>query len=334
MSNRFTPQRSALVAIATLAVGVGAYAVAQTSSKTAPVRQAAATRLLPPDRVIETHPMRSKQGLEYTIFVSKPTVAAPTSGFPVVYVADGNALFGITSEIARLNEHVGPVVVVGIGYPGAELINMPRRAFDFLPPTPLSEIAPYDFKTGGFDQFLRFIQDELKPRIEREVKIDRSRQTLMGHSLGGRLTLQVLFTEPAAFQNYVASSPSFGVDLKALLEAERRFEARTDKPKHLKVLLTAGVLEQFPDAEAKERMRRTMQEHPEGRAGKSVEEAMAEMAKITTKVRSVGNAKEFVERLTKSGVAAKFASFEGEEHWSVMPVVVNRAARLMLKGEF
>lgn len=60
----------------------------------------------------------------------------------------------------------------------------------------------------GAEQFLAFIEEELKPLIEREVPIDRTRQTLFGHSLGGWLVLYTLFTRSRAFQYYAAGSPS------------------------------------------------------------------------------------------------------------------------------
>ncbi|WP_159884176.1 alpha/beta hydrolase-fold protein [Paenibacillus puerhi] len=61
---------------------------------------------------------------------------------------------------------------------------------------------------GGAEEFIEFIESELKPLIQSEFFVDRSHQTLIGHSLGGLLVLDVLFSRTSAFQTYIAGSPS------------------------------------------------------------------------------------------------------------------------------
>src|SRR3546814_4654115 len=79
-------------------------------------------------------------------------------------------------------------LVVGMGYPpGSDILA--RRTWDLtMPVDEKRSRAP----TGGAKEFFGFIQDVLKPRIERDYKVDRNRQTLMGHSLAGMFTTRAM----------------------------------------------------------------------------------------------------------------------------------------------
>ncbi|MCM3698936.1 alpha/beta hydrolase [Paenibacillus macerans] len=159
----------------------------------------------------------SRGGRGYRIMLWKPDEPAPAGGFPVIYLLDANACFGAMAEAVRMHAR-GPhrlegSVVVGIGYETDQPFDTDARFYDFtihaaadeLPERPIA--APWP-ETGGAEQFLAFIEDELKPLIEREVPINRARQTLFGHSLGGWFVLYTLFARPWAFQHYAAGSPS------------------------------------------------------------------------------------------------------------------------------
>src|SRR3546814_19712655 len=49
--------------------------------------------------------------------------------------------------------------------------------------------------SGGADDFLAFIEHELKPLIAQRYPVDARRQILFGHSYGGLFTLYTLFTK-------------------------------------------------------------------------------------------------------------------------------------------
>lgn len=161
--------------------------------------------------------MKSRGGRDYRIMLWKPDGPAPEGGFPVIYLLDANACFGAMAEAVRMHAR-GPhrleaSAVVGIGYETDQPFDTEARFYDFtihadheeLPQRPIDVPWP---QTGGAEQFLAFIEEELKPLIEREVPINRTRQTLFGHSLGGWLVLYTLFTRSRAFQYYAAGSPS------------------------------------------------------------------------------------------------------------------------------
>lgn len=133
-----------------------------------------------------------RTGKVYRIFVSEPRHEPPPGGYPVLYVLDGNALFpSLAIQAQALENRPGPtlrnsMLVVGIGYPGNELYDFEARSDDYTPKAedrqrlPNRESAP----SGGADDFLAFIEDELKPMIALRYSVNSQRQTLFGHSYG------------------------------------------------------------------------------------------------------------------------------------------------------
>lgn len=244
---------------------------------------------------------------KYQIMVAKPVEPPPLSGYPVIYLLDANSVFGTMVEAVRLQcgqpEKTGvvPAVVVGIGYQ-TEGPFAPDRYYD-LTPAPTTEYRQRPDGTalpeqGGAAAFLQFIEEELKPEIEREFKIDSERQAIFGHSLGGLFVLYALFAKPGSFRCYIAGSPSIHWNKQFLLEAERQFASRLERePIHVEILLGAGELEKRHIA------------------------------------RNYDNAKELSERLStlsSRGVKVEFKEFEGEGHVSVLPVLISRSLRFAL----
>ncbi|MDF2718567.1 MAG: ferri-bacillibactin esterase BesA [Paenibacillus sp.] len=183
--------------------------------------------------------MHSRNGnREYRIFVFKPAQAAPPTGYPVIYLLDANSIFASVAEAVRLQSRraggVEPFVIVGIGYPTDEPFSRERRFFDYTVEATLEQLPhrPDGFSlpaTGGAELFLDFIEAELKPSIEREIPIDRKRQSLFGHSLGGLYALHVLFTRPGLFQAYIAGSPSIWWKNKYLFDEAQQLRSRMDQ---------------------------------------------------------------------------------------------------------
>ncbi|WP_313284768.1 alpha/beta hydrolase [Stutzerimonas kunmingensis] len=257
---------------------------------------------LPHSSQRDLHSQRT--GKDYRIFVSEPRHAPPPGGYPVLYVLDGNALFpGLAIQAQALEDRPDPnlrdsVLVVGIGYPGEALYDFKARAEDYTPKAddrqrlPGREPPP----SGGADDFLAFIEDELKPQIAQRYPVDARRQTLFGHSYGGLFTLYTLFTKPQAFQGYVAASPSiwwYQGYVERTLEAFERQLA--DQPVAARLLVTAGGAEQPAAGAAMDDPR---QRH------------MAER-------RMVGNARDLIDRLQRlsgRGLHSEFQLFPGANH--------------------
>ncbi|MCR8642848.1 alpha/beta hydrolase-fold protein [Paenibacillus sp. N1-5-1-14] len=244
----------------------------------------------------------------YQVMVAVPSAAPPTGGYPVLYVLDGNSVFGTVVEAVRLQSNrpditgVLPAIVVGIGYP-VETPFSSERFYD-LTPMPTTEYA-HRFrdgevpKQGGAAQFLQFIEEELKPQIESEFPINRDRQTIFGHSLGGLFAVYTLFTKPHAFQSYIAGSPSIHWNEAFMLEAEQRFVNEWKLPSQpINVMLGVGEQERTHIAQNCARA-----------------SALAERLVI----------------LADQGLSVKYKEFEGEGHVSVLPVLISQGLRVALR---
>ncbi|MFT3762997.1 MAG: alpha/beta hydrolase-fold protein [Pseudoxanthomonas sp.] len=196
--------------------------------------------------------LEGPNGRIYTISIARPDAPAPAGGYPAIYVLDANAMFPTVADSARLQAFrpdwsgVGPAVVVGIGVPGDGLFDLPGRYFDLTTPVPGGVPSPSGgppMPTGGADAFFAFIEQAVKPAVQERIAIDRSRQALFGHSLGGLFTLHTLFNHPEAFQSYIAVSPSVWWNDGAPFAEAERFVAGGGG-KGARVLLTVGQYEQ------------------------------------------------------------------------------------------
>ena len=138
--------------------------------------------------------------------------------YPVIYLLDGSidedflhisgiVQFGSFSWIHMIPESI----VVGIS-------NTDRKR-DFTFPT-TNKKDKKDFPTTGKSEtFIRFIEKELQPFIDREYNTD-SIKTIIGQSLGGLLATEILFKKPDLFDNYIIVSPSLWWDDESLLKSE------------------------------------------------------------------------------------------------------------------
>jgi predicted alpha/beta superfamily hydrolase len=76
--------------------------------------------------------------------------------------------------------------------------------------------APTAKTTGGGEKFVSFIEKEMLPYIEKKYPVSSSR-TLIGHSIGGLMVMNILLKHTALFDNYVTIDPSLWWDDGKLL---------------------------------------------------------------------------------------------------------------------
>ncbi|CAK7270721.1 hypothetical protein SEPCBS119000_004235 [Sporothrix epigloea] len=193
------------------------------------------------------------------------------SGVSVVYVLDGNAYFLTATDVVRRQQYIArkKAIVVGIGYPGAKTVYVPgRRSFDLTPPAskglPQWPLKDDDGNTekdengndkywhlGGAAHFQQTLTQTVMPAVTRDLlpglPWDSMTKVLFGHSFGGLFTLFSLFTEPGAFDVYIAASPSIWFNDGALVdEQEKQFMQWTPPEAGKKPLLyiTSGSAEE------------------------------------------------------------------------------------------
>ncbi|MEP7376732.1 MAG: alpha/beta hydrolase-fold protein [Chitinophagaceae bacterium] len=160
--------------------------------------------------------------------------------YPVVYLMDSQWDFPLVKSL--YGEHyfdgfIPELIVVGVTWGGVNPNPDSLRARDYTP-TKENRLP----QSGGADNFLSFMKNELFPFVETNYKADANNRTLMGCSLGGLITLYTLFTQPELFAGYAAASPAVGWDKEVLYKYEKEFSQKK-LSKHLRVYMTIGDVE-------------------------------------------------------------------------------------------
>lgn len=143
----------------------------------------------------------------------------PDRHYPVVVILDGemNGLWvpGILDFMAR-RKRMSEVVAVGIHSSDPE-VGLPQdtRVRDT---TPTHSIIEYNGEvrdsyepSGGADNFLRFVGEELLPHIDAEYRTEPER-AIVGHSLTGTLVTHAFVTGNPHFEAYVPIDACFWWD--------------------------------------------------------------------------------------------------------------------------
>lgn len=150
----------------------------------------------------------------------------------------------------------------------------------------------------------------------------------------GLFVLQAMFAAPQSFNTYVAASPSMGFSKKIVLSGEAAFKANPARLP-IRLLVTAGEFEYpHPSPGQLQDYRRYYTAHPDLIAGQTVQQAVDALFAVREHDGDFDQAKEaqaLVDRLARSGVAATFARFAGEEHTSSAVSGLNRGVPIALR---
>ena len=163
-------------------------------------------------------------GEDRVILVRTPAGYATNKlAYPVLYMTDGDAHIGHTGstiEFLARNGRMSEQIVVGI-------VNTDRTR-DLTPAKATGPNAAQFPTAGGADNFLKFIETELIPQIEKSYRVQPYR-ILAGHSFGGLFTVHALISRPELFNSYIAVSPSLQwADEATLKRAEEFFKTRKE----------------------------------------------------------------------------------------------------------
>jgi predicted alpha/beta superfamily hydrolase len=291
-------------------------------------------------------------GESYTLSIHVPLTPPPPDGYPVIYVLDGDFLFGMASDISlTIGNPAFTPVVVGVGHGLLEHMDVVARYakrkpgdtspmgladiggalnalrfHDLTLPVAANHRAP-DWtgltpdNVGGVDAFLKVIETEIKPKVSGTVPVNAADQALFGHSIAGLAVLRALFTEPKAFRTFIVASPSIWWDADAVLKDERKFsdavEAGRASPR---VFVTVGADE--PDSPNPPQS--FIASLPADKA-----EALTTYVKMASQWSGmVSGARNLAGRIGKlhggTGYKVQFVAFEGESHSSVQPAALSR----------
>src|SRR5215218_6959013 len=157
-------------------------------------------------------------GEERTILVRVPVSYERTKGkFPVVYMLDAHApqnsmMAGIMEQQAW-GGVIPEMILVGI--------QNTDRDRDLTP-------TPEAGRGGGGEKFLRFIETQVIPLVEKNYRTQPFR-IFAGHSLGGLFVVYTLVTRPDLFNAYIAASPVLGWNNNFVIKrAEAAFKQESD----------------------------------------------------------------------------------------------------------
>ena len=146
-----------------------------------------------------------------------PGYGASKQRYSVVYMHDGQNLFDPKrsnfNKVWAANKSalrliaagkVQPFIIVGIDHPGDDRGRQyfPRVMADLLSPAVRNKLASQgNGKPITSDEYLKFIVDELKPKIDREyrTKAGRKHTAIAGSSMGGLISLYAVTKYPRVF---------------------------------------------------------------------------------------------------------------------------------------
>ncbi len=140
--------------------------------------------------------------------------------YPVLYMTDGDGHIqhtsGTVAFLAR-NNRMPEMIVVGITNTDRTRDLTPTKV-EQLPGNPNVRFPT----SGGGDKFLKFIETELIPHIEKQYRT-QSFRALAGHSLGGLFAVHSMLARPELFNAYIAVSPSLQWDNFVLIDRAKEF---------------------------------------------------------------------------------------------------------------
>jgi predicted alpha/beta superfamily hydrolase len=170
-------------------------------------------------------------GEERGLFVHLPArYDATTERYPVLYLTDAETQFVHTSatvDFLARNGLIPAMIVVGI--------TNTDRTRDLTPSKATMTGASgnvVDFPSaGGAGKFLSFIVEEVRPWVESRYRTKPYR-VFAGHSFGGLFAVWSLFERPAAFDAWIAVSPTLFWDdslPKRTAETHKAQDKKLDK---------------------------------------------------------------------------------------------------------
>ena len=220
------------LALAALALSAG-MAAAQAPKPAFPPHTIANSQL----RVLPPTPLDR----HYQLHIGLPESYAKETArrYPVVYVTDAYWDFQKLDAIrgGLVYDRVVPeFIIVGLGYAGEGLDVGNLRRWE-LSPVPYG--AGGGAASGHAADFLKTIETEIVPFVEREYRADPSFRVLAGASLGGLFTLYSMYTRPDLFHGYVAATPAVVVGNDWLLGYEEAF-AKANRTVQARLFVSGG----------------------------------------------------------------------------------------------
>ncbi len=148
------------------------------------------------------------------IWIHVPEDFDESERYPVIYVLDTyHQFYAVVGMLKQLLPWKLPKsIVVG-------LRNTDRER-DFTPTNVPFHRARKSETSGGASQFMKFVNEELKPYVNKKYPTENL-NTVIGHSLAGLFVLYAYLNNSASFDNYIAIDPSLWWDKENLVKSSQ-----------------------------------------------------------------------------------------------------------------
>ncbi|MBT3136344.1 alpha/beta hydrolase [Alteromonas sp. ALT199] len=156
-----------------------------------------------------------KEKRELIVYLPNSYHISESSQYPVMYLLDGQRNVFHTSGTLDLlvqSKMADEMIVIGI--------TNTKPSLNFTPTH--SENYAKVGESGGADNFIRFLEKELRPWVDKKYRTNKF-NVLSGHSLSGLFTIYTLHKNPDLFQAYFAFSPSLWWDNQVILDIAASF---------------------------------------------------------------------------------------------------------------
>jgi|LSQX01.1.fsa_nt_gb predicted alpha/beta superfamily hydrolase len=189
----------------------------------------------------------------------------PESGYPVLFVLDGDAYFSTVASFAQglanspAKDTTMSLLIVGVGYSADNLLDIKQRSLDYTPPLREDATDEERSKYGQGDRFYQFLNQELMDYLATQYTLDLSQLAIYGHSFGALYGLYELLHKDSQFTYFVLSSPSIWWHDKRILDFVDGWQQAQNKY----VRITVGELEAVAARHDTRRRSRDMTGHAE-----------------------------------------------------------------------
>jgi len=239
-------------------------------------------------------------GEQRDIWVYVPASFSEGKTYPVLYLLDGDGHFysvmGLIKQLSTTNGNTVVPEMVIVGIPNTD------RLRDLTP----THVGDSTSTSGGGDNFTSFIEKELIPYVDNKYPTT-SYRTMIGHSLGGLMAIDVLISKPELFDNYVAIDPSLWWDnRKILMEAKLALSQQNFDEKSLFV----GVANTMPD-------------------GMDTTQVVSDTANNTNHIRSILDFSKNASSMKENNLNFSWSYYDNQDHGSV-PLITEHDAMKFL----
>lgn len=176
--------------------------------------------------------VKNKDGKPYELTITLPPDYQPENGYKILYYLDAWWLKDLVPGCYRLKSlsnkstenNLDELILVGISSIGNDEDWNRQRNMDFTPSKSSLKLSIKqgnvelnDKTTGGAEEFLRFLEDEVIKSVEGKYKVNSSSRGILGHSFGGLFGFYAYLNSPGLFSNYILISPAIWWNQSELL---------------------------------------------------------------------------------------------------------------------